>query len=165
LRNWADVVPACVQPGAVAVRSRVRAAFARSAENGKRCAGTEPGRRRNNVDDPDRYYGINENVTPLVAEPRRKPKWVRPGPRKQRREQSWVVNVLCGLLGGVVAGALCFGVGFLLLLLGVPNDGYIGVGFDSWNLPGTLLGVVAWIYTIRLTDRWRTRREAARLTK
>ena len=50
-----------------------------------------------------------------------------------------------GVMAGVAGGAICFGVGYLLVVvIGVPQAKYFGVGLEPWNLPGTILGAVTW---------------------
>lgn len=62
--------------------------------------------------------------------------------------------LLYGLLGGAAGGAVCFGIGYLILIsVGIPEGAYFGVGVEPWNLPGTILGAATWIgimvYTLR----------------
>ena len=52
-------------------------------------------------------------------------------------------NAFLSILGGVVGYAVCTGTGYLIVwMLGPAPDGYIGIGFDRWKLPGTLLGAI-----------------------
>ncbi len=56
-----------------------------------------------------------------------------------------------GAIGGIVAGVVCFGTGFLIVTaIGVPEGSYFGVGIEPWNLPGTLLGAGVWFHMLAL---------------
>jgi hypothetical protein len=55
-------------------------------------------------------------------------------------------DLIVGFLGGAACMAVAFGVGFVVNLL-FPSEGpaYVGIGLGARNLPGTILGVLAWI--------------------
>jgi hypothetical protein len=51
-----------------------------------------------------------------------------------------------GFLGAVICMTVAFIVGIAIaMLFPVEEPAYFGIGFDSRNLPGTILGVLAWI--------------------
>jgi hypothetical protein len=57
-----------------------------------------------------------------------------------------VSNLLYGGLAGLAGSAVCFGVGFLIVVtVGIPEGASSGAGVEPWNLPGTILGVAVWI--------------------
>jgi hypothetical protein len=49
-----------------------------------------------------------------------------------------------GLLGGAAFFAVAFGVGLVTHSLFPGGSGYVGIGLDARNLPGTVLGLLAW---------------------
>lgn len=56
-----------------------------------------------------------------------------------------MIDLLYGALGGVIASIICYGIGYVMvILMGVPEGRYFGFGIEPWNLPGTILGLSAW---------------------
>ena len=62
---------------------------------------------------------------------------------------------LYSFVGAAAGLAVCFGVGFMIVLVfGSPPSGFIGVGFDRWNLPGTILGAATlWVIAFYLPEK------------
>jgi TM2 domain-containing membrane protein YozV len=55
-------------------------------------------------------------------------------------------NLLVGLLGGAICFIVAVIVGTVInMLFPVEGQAYVGIGLDSRNLPGTVLGICAWI--------------------
>jgi hypothetical protein len=47
-------------------------------------------------------------------------------------------------------------VGYLIVVtVGIPEGEMFGLGPEPWNLPGTILGIAAWILIVR----WQLRRQ------
>jgi len=55
-------------------------------------------------------------------------------------------GMLFGVVAGVAAGVVCFGLGYLVArAFGTPEGAYFGVGLEPWNLPGTILGLATFV--------------------
>jgi hypothetical protein len=53
---------------------------------------------------------------------------------------------LIGFLGGAICFIVALLVGIVInKLLPIEGQAYVGIGLDSRNLPGTILGILAWI--------------------
>ena len=51
-----------------------------------------------------------------------------------------------GLIGAILGAMICWTTGFAILSFrNYPEAEYVGPGLEPWNLPGTLLGMAAWI--------------------
>jgi hypothetical protein len=65
-----------------------------------------------------------------------------------------IKNILIGFLGGAICFIVALIVGLIIQSL-FPTDGpaYVGIGLDGRNLPGTILGILAWIGFVMLMSR------------
>lgn len=55
-------------------------------------------------------------------------------------------NFLIGFLGGAICFIVAIVVGIgISKLLPIEGQAYVGIGLESRNLPGTILGILAWI--------------------
>jgi hypothetical protein len=66
-------------------------------------------------------------------------------------------EMLYGAVAGIAAGVVVFVVGILVAkTFGTPAGASFGVGFEPWNLPGTILGIATFVGLIvrRARKHW-----------
>jgi hypothetical protein len=62
-------------------------------------------------------------------------------------------DIVFGAVAGLAAGTVCFGISYILSVRFAPEGAYFGIGFQPWNLPGTILGLATFVGLIV----WRNR--------